>query len=87
MRIFVVGATGVLGRWLVPILLQDGHHVRALARTPEKVAALARLGAEPRLGDLLEAGTAARLRDAVAGCQAVIHAATAIPRDPAAPGA
>lgn len=67
--------------------MHDGHHVRALARTPEKAAALARLGAEPRLGDLLDAGTAAHLREAVAGCQAIVHAATAIPRDLAAPGA
>ena len=67
--------------------MHDGHHVRALAQTLEKAAALARLGAEPRLGDLLDAGTAAHLREAVAGCQAIVHAATAIPRDLAAPGA
>jgi len=40
MRVFIVGATGVLGRALLPFLLQKGYIVRALARTTEKVRSL-----------------------------------------------
>lgn len=85
MKVFVAGATGVLGRALVPLLLERGHAVVALARSPQKAARLAELGAEPVQGDLLDPSTPlARLVD---GCQAAVHAATAIPPDPAAPGA
>ncbi len=37
MKIFVAGATGVLGWALLPLLAQKGYSVRALARTAEKV--------------------------------------------------
>ena len=40
MRVAVAGPTGVLGRALVPLLLEKGHSVRALARTPETVRTL-----------------------------------------------
>jgi len=45
MRIFVTGATGVVGRRLVPLLLSAGHAVTAVARSQEKRAALERQGA------------------------------------------
>lgn len=85
MKVFVAGATGVLGRALVPLLLERGHAVVALARSPEKAARLADLGAEPAPGDLLD--PALPLARLLEGCQAAVHAATAIPADPAAPGA
>ena len=47
MRIFLAGATGVVGRPLVPALLGAGHEVTALARTREKAKALEAQGAEP----------------------------------------
>jgi NAD(P)-dependent dehydrogenase (short-subunit alcohol dehydrogenase family) len=53
MRIFVVGATGVLGRALMPLLLQHGHIVRTIACTPEKLRALELAGIETIPGDLL----------------------------------
>ena len=46
MRIFVAGATGVIGRPLVAALLGAGHEVAALARTAEKARALEAQGAE-----------------------------------------
>lgn len=37
-RCLVTGATGYIGGRLVPVLLKRGHHVRAMARTPDKLA-------------------------------------------------
>ncbi len=75
MKVAVVGATGVLGRALIPALLAHGHEVRALARSPEKIDA----PVEVRVCDLLASGVEALLPDLLANCDAVIHAATAIP--------
>ena len=44
MRIFVTGATGVIGRRVIPILRAGRHHVSAIARSAEKRAAFERLG-------------------------------------------
>ncbi len=45
-RVLVTGATGVVGRLVMPQLLARGHRVTAVARTAEKRARLAALGAE-----------------------------------------
>src|SRR5579885_2934342 len=82
MRILVVGATGVLGRNVLPRLLERGHRVRAVARRVEQVEMLQRLGVEARLGDILDASS---LLSAAKGCDAALHLATAIPR-PGQPG-
>lgn len=47
MKVFVTGATGAIGGQLVPMLLEHGHEVVALTRSPGKAAALEALGAEP----------------------------------------
>ena len=47
MRIFVAGATGVIGRRVVGQLRAAGHDVTGIARTPEKAAQLRRAGAQP----------------------------------------
>lgn len=86
MRVAVVGATGVLGRALVPLLLQQGYSVRALARSTAKARRLFPQVAETVECDLLSV-TAAELSPMLAGCDAVAHIATAIPRDFAAPHA
>ncbi|HUC60585.1 MAG TPA: NAD(P)-dependent oxidoreductase [Alphaproteobacteria bacterium] len=78
MKIALIGATGVLGRSLIRSLGAAGHDVRAVARgfgRPEFAPLLAEV--EPFPGDILDG---ARMRQAIAGCDAVIHAATAIPR-------
>lgn len=77
MRILVVGATGVLGRNVIPRLLERGHEVRAVARRAEQVEALRRLGVDARPGDILEE---ASLEAASQPCDAALHLATAIPR-------
>jgi nucleoside-diphosphate-sugar epimerase len=53
-RIFLAGATGVLGIRLVPLLVADGHTVGGLTRSPEKAAGLRRLAAEPVVCDVFE---------------------------------
>jgi nucleoside-diphosphate-sugar epimerase len=76
MRIFVAGATGVIGRRAVPLLIAAGHQVTAIGRTPEKRADLTRVGAAALDVDLFNPG---ELRRAVAGHEAVINLATHLP--------
>ena len=54
MRIFVAGATGAIGRRLVPRLIGRGHSVTGLTRTPAKAGLLRNLGAEPTVADALD---------------------------------
>jgi nucleoside-diphosphate-sugar epimerase len=77
-RILLAGATGVIGRALLPLLLERNHDVVALCRSPEKLEALRAQGAEAVTADALDAGA---VHDAVtrARPQAVIHQLTAIP--------
>jgi nucleoside-diphosphate-sugar epimerase len=53
-RVFIAGATGVLGRRLVPLLRQQGHHVIGMTRTPDKRSLLEQLGAVPVVADALD---------------------------------
>ena len=48
MRVFVAGATGAIGRRLLPALVGRGHEVVAMTRSPGKAAALHAIGAEHR---------------------------------------
>ena len=54
MRIFVAGATGAVGRRLVPRLVRAGHIVTGLTHTPSKSGYLRELGAEPVVADALD---------------------------------
>ena len=47
MRIFLAGASGVLGVPLVPLLVANGHVVAGMTRSPEKAQRLRALGASP----------------------------------------
>lgn len=76
MNVFVTGATGVFGRGAVASLAESGHHVRGVARTPEKAAWLREHGVEPVTVDLFDPGA---VKDAVAGSDTVLHLATSIP--------
>ena len=76
MKVFVAGATGVLGRATVPRLIAAGHEVRGHARSPEKAAQLRAQGAEPVEADLFDP---ASVRAAADGCEGVVHMATHIP--------
>ncbi len=87
MRVFIAGATGVLGRALRPILAEQGHTIRTLVRSEEQAQVLRTQGIEVVMGDLLSAETATQLSDMLHGCEAVMHLATAIPRHPSGPQA
>ncbi|MBN6041982.1 NAD(P)-dependent oxidoreductase [Amycolatopsis sp. 195334CR] len=76
MRIFVTGATGALGGHAVPALIEAGHEVTALARTPEKAAALTAQGATAVTVSLFDR---AALAEAFTGHDAVANLASAIP--------
>jgi len=78
MRVFLAGATGVIGRRLIPMLLAEGHQVTGMTRSADKLDALAAMGAEPVLADALDPGA---VRRAVADARpdAVIHELTSIP--------
>ena len=77
MRILIAGATGAVGRRLVPMLLGDGHEVVAMTRTAAKADGLRELGALPVVADALD-------RDAVMGAVAgaepevIVHQLTAL---------
>lgn len=77
MKIFIAGATGVLGRATVKRLVAAGHEVRGSARSPQKAAMLRALGAEPVEVDLFDV---ASLETAMQGCDVAIHMATHVPR-------
>ena len=77
MKIFVVGSTGVLGKHVVPRLLERGHQVRTVTRKPEQVRQLQRVGVDAALGDILDAES---LKRAATGCEVALHLATAIPK-------
>lgn len=76
MKILLTGATGVLGRRVVPMLVSQGHHVTAVGRTPDKRRTLEQQGAAPIDLDLFNAQAVA---DALKGQDAVINLATHIP--------
>ena len=61
MKVLVAGATGVIGRQLVPLLVGLGHDVVGLSRTAAGCAALSDLGATALRGDVLEAAPLAGL--------------------------
>jgi nucleoside-diphosphate-sugar epimerase len=77
MRIFVAGASGAIGRRLIPLLLSDGHHVTATTRTPAKTAALRDQGADAVVVDGLDRDAVMRAV-AVARPEAIVHEMTAI---------
>jgi nucleoside-diphosphate-sugar epimerase len=77
MQIAVIGSTGVLGRHVVPRLVERGHQVRAIARKPAEINRLQRMGVEAMPGDILIPDT---LLSATLNCDAAIHLATAIAR-------
>ena len=77
MKLLVTGATGFLGGALVPLLVEEGHQVRVLARggAPDAEA----LGCELSSGDVRDPET---VRRALHGCEGLYHLAGLVSRDP-----
>jgi nucleoside-diphosphate-sugar epimerase len=76
MNVFISGATGVLGRVVSRLLVDGGHHVRALAQNAHSESRLRSTGVEIFRGTLFDS---ASLRGGIKGCEAVLHLATRIP--------
>jgi nucleoside-diphosphate-sugar epimerase len=76
MKIFVTGATGVLGRPVVKALVDASHQVQALSRSPKDEALLRGLGASPVEVDLFDS---TELTHVLSGTNAIMHLATKIP--------
>ena len=78
MRIFLAGASGVIGVRLLPLLVAAGHEVAGMTRSPGKLDGVRALGAEPVLCDVFDADA---LRAAVARFRpdVVMHQLTDLP--------
>jgi dihydroflavonol-4-reductase len=83
MRVLVTGGTGFVGCHTVAALAADGHQVRLLVRDPRRITpALGPLGitqVDAVVGDVTNLAT---VRQAMRGCQAVVHAACVYALDP-----
>jgi 2-alkyl-3-oxoalkanoate reductase len=77
MRVFVAGASGAVGRHLLPQLLEAGHEVHGSARSEAGARRVEALGARPVVLDLLDARA---VHEAVSAArpQAIVHQATAL---------
>ena len=75
-KVFVAGATGVLGRRLVRLFCDRGDSVVGLVRSSAGAQTVAALGGQPYRADLFDVEGLAR---GAQGCEVVIHAATSIP--------
>src|SRR3954447_14945289 len=77
MKVFVAGATGVLGRELVPQLVARGHEVVGMTRSAAKQDLVRSLGARPAVADALDPDAVAQ---AVASAEpeVIVHQLTAL---------
>ena len=80
MRIYLAGATGVIGRRIVPLLMARGHDVAGMTRSESHVDTLQALGAEPVVCDVFDAR---KLREVVLAFapDLVMHQLTDLPDD------
>jgi nucleoside-diphosphate-sugar epimerase len=78
-RVFLAGATGAIGRQLVPRLVAAGHEVTGTTRSPQRAAELEASGAKAVVLDALD-GSAVHDAVAAAAPDAVIHQLTALPQ-------
>jgi uncharacterized protein YbjT (DUF2867 family) len=77
-RIFVAGASGLIGVRLVPLLVEAGHEVAGMTRSPEKTGLLRDLGAEPVICDVFDAEALAEAVETF-GPDTVFHQLTDLP--------
>jgi dihydroflavonol-4-reductase len=77
-QVFLTGATGFLGRHLVPLLLERGDELRALVRPKTDARALEAMGVEVLRGELVTDD----VRPAAAGCELVFNLAGRVSHEP-----
>jgi nucleoside-diphosphate-sugar epimerase len=75
MKIFVAGASGAVGRRLIPRLVARGHSVAGLTHTPQKSELVRNLGAEPMVANGLD-GEAIHATVAAAAPDVIVHEMT-----------
>jgi nucleoside-diphosphate-sugar epimerase len=85
MRVFLAGASGVVGRRLAVLLRDAKHEVAGTTRTPAKVRMLRALGVEPIMVDVFDADALAQAV-ATARPDVVVHQLTDLPSAPGTPG-
>jgi len=78
MRVFVAGASGAIGRPLVPKLVAAGHEITGMTRSEEKTDALRKAGARPVVCDVFDE-PAVRAAMAEASPELIVHQLTALP--------
>jgi 2-alkyl-3-oxoalkanoate reductase len=76
LKVFIAGATGVLGKRLLQQFRERGHSVIGMARNAKNEDTIRKFGGESRRADLFDADSLAR---AAEGADVIVHAATAIP--------
>src|ERR687897_2763323 len=78
MRVFVAGASGAIGRPLVPKLVAAGHEVTGMTRSESRAEAVRRAGARAAVVDVFDADA---LRAAIeqARAEVIVHELTALP--------
>jgi dihydroflavonol-4-reductase len=83
MRVLVTGGTGFVGGWTAKAIADAGHSVRFLVRTPERLkTSVAQLGVDVSdfaVGDIKDRDA---VREALSGCDAVVHSAALVATDP-----
>ncbi|WP_211696877.1 NAD-dependent epimerase/dehydratase family protein [Mycobacterium spongiae] len=83
MRVLVTGGTGFVGGWTAKAIADAGHSVRFLVRSPARLeTSVAKLGVD--VSDFAVADIADRhsVREALTGCDAVVHSAALVATDP-----
>lgn len=77
MRILLAGATGAIGRRVLPLLIADGHEVTAMVRSDEAARSVEKAGAGAALADAMDA-EAVRRAVLAAGPEVVMHQLTSL---------
>ena len=77
LKVLIAGATGAIGRQLVPKLVAHGHEVAGTTTTEPKAALIRRMGAAPYTVDILDADAVLEAVESFAP-NAIVHEATAL---------
>lgn len=83
MRVLITGGTGFVGGWTAKAVADAGHSIRFLVRNPKRLeTSVAKLGVDVSdfaVGDITDRVS---VRDALQGCDAVVHSAALVATDP-----